>query len=1594
MPITKPIDEKSLKAFKAAVRQAISLSPAEKRTFTQLNDEFFRSALRDIYYGDVLLAKRVMSGNYGKINKEEAKKPLQKIHTLERASELVADASIKSTPMLLIGDHDNDGSFAQGIALNYQAATEADFTVSPKTYSPAQHSFSLDQIEDWIQEKGLSQDDKFLVLTADIGTNQRAEQSAFIARYPKAQLIITDHHQPKVNFQVEEDLERSMLVSPYMVGELSTGASSAVAGGYILNVVLEKAAKRVMELNNTPDGVVQSRLITMEAMAEASNLLDCVESDIRLKPLIQAQVDKALEYGSVISTGSLGGWVSPAHAEKISRFGNEVNASMAAELNEIRDRILRQNHLAKHLHDMVARISDEELSVGEELLTATALPYDASDGTDYISKIKGPLIYMVYEGELSGKNKSLWLTYAKNVFKAVSAEEKNILKFIREHKLLSERSNNEVVITEPSHPMVEQLFSSKQLRKAHFGMARPVHMSVRHSTPHMIRANIRSSVSIFDAMALSGDHFPGVKFGFNGHQGSGELSISPAAGKVLPADFIVQFQAYLTDRVNELKKEVKLDNLVEVDMANIGLITKINEVTKAVVYGGEERQVQPIVKLSEDLVVMESFSREQLSMPQVVARKPWEYTKFDIDFHDTVAILSNSAIQSIVDSGYESYAKFTQIGSSALMVNDVVTSEQMKRANAVKLKTQQIKEQNELSEFYEDNFVKPNKTFVPVTREEAIEALKFNVDNQKTFEEFESLSLGMMNEIGSDAYVVLDVETADGLGKAAKLTNIGMVLYVKDPASGEVLNPVEFENRRASDSESIKNFHFIEETSTYVINEKLKIELSSKFINEEDSKPLVAIENLTNITSDMLQKLGQSIEETQATLVSHLSLFDRIVFQAHNLDFDSNICASNLPGLKRLMDEHVYLDSALLAKDEMLSYMNTEVVYIEREPYVSGVGGDFNLLSLLRDESKTEFQFPSLKNKKLLTVANDDVYITDRKSQTTNKLSMNREELSNFARFNTGKLNATDVQYGIQKLMKMTSIRDIIENVPAPAMQKVEFDSYAVAPALKEHWDRFQANYGFDQTVTANIAKFIRDPQVSDIILNSDIVMVPTLSEHPDLQLAKEFGVGDALNPSPKKKRTKKAQEAFEQTRFMVSAMDVLKANVVRFVSENTALQNRYSNSWAYLNVLDCFEASMEHVPKDLIAGVSNRTGVSAELVSRIFDETYQYRQMRGGIDSYEVEETHNNVDLRGDAYQEGVVFENALIRKTENQYSGEASHQPAVKMMHKSVALTTINELVNKYVGDVLEGVKLNSFSHKQIEQYQRNDDMMRYVAEGSAPGKLKARNLPDGEYIELRDMSVGQWSRFSMEEREDIETKVNLVVDAIIVGNSLGAKSVSTDSRTVLENAATSPEVVATMQELREKLGRMVVTDREGAMRTLIKEVLRSSVNDVPPKFKMNKSMSPQDLAFCKDVILKGIDIISERVGYDCKVDKPLLEEAIKSMEQQYEVCSYLYKNGEVSVDLQERYVDHFPKTVKSAITRLKTPIEATMKDHCSANYELSMTVNNKKTDPVKFILGGDKDTRVGNIITPTIKLPEPADNPQLTQANALNESMRRTR
>ena len=202
MEINDPAKEELVKKFRAAVTLACPslVTLKEQRVMRGLPLSMFEKAFSDVFQNDLKLARDVMLERVDDSIDLAPEKEVRKIETLEPASNQLAYAINERHPILLISDVDNDGSLAQAIGMeakrvmDLQEGEKHPVSVQSRDYDPSNHGFSVAQIELWAEERGISFEDEFTVLVADLGTNQRETQAKFLATFPNANLIICDHH--------------------------------------------------------------------------------------------------------------------------------------------------------------------------------------------------------------------------------------------------------------------------------------------------------------------------------------------------------------------------------------------------------------------------------------------------------------------------------------------------------------------------------------------------------------------------------------------------------------------------------------------------------------------------------------------------------------------------------------------------------------------------------------------------------------------------------------------------------------------------------------------------------------------------------------------------------------------------------------------------------------------------------------------------------------------------------------------------------------------------------------------------------------------------------------------------------------------------------------------------------------------------------------------------------------------------------------------------------------------------------------------------------------------------------------------------------
>lgn len=1574
MPAHIDITPDTLKLFKKLVRRKVALSKQDKYVFSKLDDELFRPIFSEVFNGDLELAKRVLYNMVSRADKNIPIAELSKIPTLNKAVVMVEDALESKSPLLVISDSDADGALAQAVGYEFERLTGALLDVEPAKYTADTHGFSIEQVLSWLQEKGVNANDEFVVLTADLGTNQIAEQTDFMSRFPNANLIITDHHLPMLDKMVVEDAERSVLVNPYTVSELSEKNSSVAAGGYMLQLLFKKVAEGASLKNKlaslpwaenlTPVEIENSHnlyLETTELMGEASNMLDGTMSDIRIKPLKQGDVERAINIGRYIRSGGLGQWLQPKQSQSIEDLKSSLSDESANEIKAIQERVFGQNFMAKTLIDVVPMVLEglPAKEVEAEIVKLLARPEGYYDTTDYVSIIKGRFVQFTFEQELEAGVKNVWLKYAQSMFDQVNKIGSDISTLIREKNFLNVRVHEESVVTMAVSSSVNTVFSAKQLSKAYYGAEKQLNMTISYASPSAMSLRFKSKNPIQNILRDIAEDFPQADINLKGHPFVGEIEVRLKKG--LKFDYNMEeelFAAIDKGAVNERNLQ-PAKRMVEVDFFNIDAVMKVNNAMKAVVFGGGDYQIQPIIKLDESMSLTNDYDLHGQDARKIVEEAPWKYTSVSLDFDNSHTImLPNTAIKNMLDSNFENRIKLVQTSTKGLLGIDIVTQEQMKRDRVISIKTHKNKEQEKLIKYFKENF--GEDAVKHVSREEMVSAIKFVANPEIPFERHEALVLDALNKTKKEAYVVLDIEANDG-GNAPKCFNLGLVAYTKIKGSGIELSKDEY-NKMLAGSEKITNFR--ETENGYVVNERIEGKLVTTVINEDDISLPIKVERLTNMSKSMVREIGDKAAVVEEKILALLSQYDGYISQAHNLlGYDIEGIRANFPELYSHMCENVFFDSKPIARDTRLVYPNIEVAGVgsgnSKVLFVTTPGADYTVVSKLMDmsEENKNFTFPSLKGDKTLIVRDTDVFLSDNLTQVVTKVKFNREQLLHNLIRSSGDIPTVDTKHSVAFMIKMASVRDMLDSSISANVNKVDFDGMGVmSPNSKmtDLWNLFQDNYDFSSSLTENLSKLSKSDEYKNANV-MDVVQEMEPSQQPEnLQMAKQFGLLSGFKKAPTKAQMKKVDEGQRS----VTAYDIFKSNALTFLSENKPFVDKYSLAWAYRLVLDHEEPTAKNLESGHIEGIARDYGFDKEIVEGIYETTYQYKLDRGKIDSYTIEETHNNIDLDGDTYQEGVVYSHMLVEKLKNPYINEPVPEEALKLNFEGMMKATWVVQARALLRETFERVRVNSYSQRQLVSFDMasrgRDDFLK--KENSA--MLKLKSLPDGAYVKLSSMNVDEWMRLSSDDKLEIEGHVTNVIDAVMLDNGLGNIK-DKDAQVIMGALVHSDSVKESMAYIKKNVGDIEMNNSEPAFKVASDAMIASLVEGAEYKLSMNKWMNHDELKLLVSMVDDASTLLSEKFGYKPPVENvEMIKDALDTARAQYDIFSHLREHGELDPLFVEEYKEYIAGPVKAQITRAKNEISNKSELVSNDFPKLSNSLFNKKENPLGELLGNRED------------------------------------
>lgn len=336
--------QSSVRRFRAMVRRSILLEEHEYELFDQIPDIHFERILNRNFNGSPALAERVLFNRHAEIDALD--RPLlerqkRKIKNLAEAADRLSTAMEKGHRVIFLTDNDNDGSMAQSVLLEFIDQLPEDVrNRTRRAYAQAigkERGLTLENIDlllEYMGWDGTDPENPILVVTADIGVNNRASAEAIMEKYPGVNLIVTDHHLP-VPEKMIQDGPRCLLFNP-QVEPTEHFRRRNISGADTLSVLLrevmaswEARAGKDLEEGQLPPIRLKdaaSADARMRKLGSWSNLLDYVEADVVDMPLRPHAIEKAMRLRSLLNvSNSMGPLVTNRLTdEQWERIGAEV----------------------------------------------------------------------------------------------------------------------------------------------------------------------------------------------------------------------------------------------------------------------------------------------------------------------------------------------------------------------------------------------------------------------------------------------------------------------------------------------------------------------------------------------------------------------------------------------------------------------------------------------------------------------------------------------------------------------------------------------------------------------------------------------------------------------------------------------------------------------------------------------------------------------------------------------------------------------------------------------------------------------------------------------------------------------------------------------------------------------------------------------------------------------------------------------------------------------------------------------------------------------------------------------------------------------
>lgn len=1463
-----------MKEFRSLIKRAVLLNPSETALFDTIPDILLERILDKNFNDNMALAERVLLNKYNEIDKLDRPNLDQKkrnIKHLDAATQKILSYLMAGKKVMFLTDNDNDGSMAQAVFLEFFNALpkEVQSNVQRAYAQPigASRGLNIENVEVLMDFHGWGSTEEVLVVTADIGINNRVEQDKILAAYPNMELVVTDHHLP-VEQHVVQPNARTVVFNPqYQPTDFFKHKN--ISGADTLAVLLKEVLTSWRSMDPQFKPADYDRVLdNISEIATWSNLLDYVEADIVDMPLRPYIIKKALDLRSLMNvSNSMGPLVTldwlDSDWQQLNKEAPELDIEfLKTRINEVKGlNLFAQKLLSFHsiygstssfnpkdFYSLLAEVVDDE-----DALFETPNP-------NYIAQLR-PHIFRVSAID----NKFVFFDMLKDqmvsVYEDLRKIEKEIVRHLQKADLLVsiKSANSTTVYPKSSH--LTRIFSRKLLNKIYNEENNGFYLTLDKTVSNEYSGSMRALYPIHEILADKEDleNQLNVNIEVLGHSKAAGFKIIPRSGTVITNGLLKKLNSEISARIDALKQEERKQLLpfLSIDFASVDLVQKINTAVKG--HLSNMNSLPCVLRLgtygASTVSVTDPKTSKQLDLSEVANTRKYGYQAIQTDFSGNAFVIPVEQIRTLVNEKFKPVVKMSYMDDGVFIAHQVVDPKSMK--NLVEFKGDRT-EQESLIGYYESEYRDSN--FIPLGREDFqnLPYFRYNSYGQSEFEHWEQLVISILDETGRDVFAVIDTE-GTGLGQAPKCFNIGGTnIRIKD-GSGFVIDEDDFDHRVYRDAsgqayllteQSVTDLEAVDngtqggwrvfKTNThggtsheqeFVLQEKpttaIKLNNYSRkggevfcnrtlegfafafIVKDKDFKVTKEFENLTGISQSMVDRQGMETALVDERLTEYFQ-------ELTNADGDPAkviFSAHNLPYDKGILSANFVKFNELV--DEHVLCDSARLSRSAKLAYDDTPVASFENVTAIPAASKVYFYDSPYSSYSLTTFLDRVVkgkggVYPDTTGRYLLRYNATTEEMSFIDKKEMNEVLLEDIA---ETLMAKKVVSSMPNNAVKYSVQSLSMRAMIRNIILHDYQKPQLVGLTQDEIGFEAALNSFQDQYHFDNTLDQNIRFFLASRHNKDEQLSREmlFDVGQ------------------------------------RFLDLNKDTQAKFHDGWIYHKVLALYEPAINEgkVPQDAINQVNYYTDLPRKKIEKVLSDTIKFKK-KFGVAHALVHEQHNNIRQRSvdgqglsDTAYESVLPTMLAMMKFYNPYT-QSSPEAVSAIIETNLKGAMLQLMVKKDHQDL---AAVDSFSMKQMTAFDRDNHTslvskaQQWMKSGGWDGKntpirfkLKGDVLPPGSGV------YGTPKRaLSESEIEQASEKLNFILinEQIRTAASL-SRSISVEHGERLRNMASYNDDLALQyrNELMKIFDRVEFQRKEATIKNLSK-VMDAAFQGKDPSF-----------------------------------------------------------------------------------------------------------------------------------------------------------------